>query len=669
MNLQQGTIRYRFGKREYTLSFRPGASASSPGIEVSSEMMHLDLGWRLKVMIEPESPIQITEAYLNINYRFTTDDRVFCNGFQSWTESREFYPNEKMKKLPVSSRKFKIQCLGDYHFYPYTGGKGQLHSYVYCYIKQKTGDLSLLGSLNEETGYTICACDTKKNRIRVIKDTEGLAIAGRHMVMDIMLLQGPEREILQTYFDELCPGFETREPATGWTSWYKHYTDISEHIILDNLKSFTYNNLPIDIFQVDDGYQTAVGDWLSIKPSFPRGMKHIADSIKSSGRKAGLWLAPFICVEGSKLMKEHPDWVLKEDGKPVTAGWNPNWNGTFYALDFYNDEFLYHIREVFDTVLNQWGFDLVKLDFLYAAAMIPRNGKTRGTIMTEAMKFLRRCTGDKLFLACGVPLGAAFGMTDYCRIGSDVAPKWEDHLLSAINYRERVSTANSLASTVGRSHLNGRVFVNDPDAVILRDEDNAMSPDERYTLFMLNNILGGLLFTSDDVDAYSPDIMRTYQSLFPFRKKEIIELKINDLVKITFQIGANQYVAYANLASRRAKAVLGQGLFFCASMEEEQRFTAGGTEISLKPHESRCYLAVSDEFFTVSGTTAHIFPGSEIISCEQKGDAITVTQNEQVRNGNTVYVRAPNMAQYFINGIPVLAQKIREKLFILKIDI
>ncbi|MBN1495554.1 MAG: alpha-galactosidase [Spirochaetes bacterium] len=670
MNLKRGTIRYQFGKREYTLSFTPGVAASSRGLQILSEMIHLEHGWRVTVALEPEASLFIKEASLEINYRFTGDDRIYCNGFQSWTESREFYPNEKIKKLPLSSKKFKINCMGDYHFYPYSGGKGRLHSHSYCYIKQKTGDLSFLGSLCEETGYTIFACETKKNRIMIVKDVEGLEISpGRHAIMDIMLTQGPERNILPSYFEELCPGLETRDPATGWTSWYRHYTNISEEIILGNLKSFTQNNIPIDIFQVDDGYQSAVGDWLDIKPSFPNGMKHIADSIRSAGLRPGIWLAPFICEEGSKIIKEHPEWLLMSGGKPVPAGWNPNWSGTFYALDVLNDEFLYHLREVFNTVFNQWGFDLVKLDFLYAAAIEPRQGMTRGTIMSEAMKFMRRCAGDRLILACGVPLPAAFGMADYCRIGSDVAPKWEDHLLSAINYRERVSTANSLASTVGRSHLNGRVFVNDPDAVILRDEDNSLSQDERFTLFMLNNLLGGLLFTSDDVGAYSPELARIYLSLFPFRKKENMTLRVNDLVETTFRIGENSYTAFANLSSHRAKSVLGDGTFFCSTLPEEDRFVAGDTEITLRPHESRCYLSVREEFFSVAGTTAHVFPGSEIISCTQKGEVVKITQHEQVRNRNTVYLRAPNIGQYIINGTAVTARKIWEKLFILQVDI
>jgi hypothetical protein len=218
---------------------------------------------------------------------------------------------------------------------------------------------------------------------------------------------------------------------------------------------------------------------------------------------------------------------------------------------------------------------------------------------------------------------------------------------------------------MGRSHLNGRVFVNEPGGLILRAEDNALTQEQRYTHFLLNNILGGLLFNSDGIAAYPPETLRLYRSMFPFRKKDDIKITADGLVRITFRIGDNRYLVYSNLSNRREKAVLDQGLFFCSSLDEDSRFTAGGEEITLKAHESRCYLAVKDEFFTVSGTTAHLFPGSEIVSCVQKGDIITVAQHAHASRGNTVYIRTPGTGQFLINGKSVQARKVREKLFIM----
>ena len=255
-------------------------------------------------------------------------------------------------------------------------------------------------------------------------------------------------------------------PITGWTSWYNYYTRISEEIILNNLFSLSEYRIPIDTFQIDDGFQTAVGDWLSLKPEFPNGMKHIAAEIHKQGYMAGLWLAPFICEKKSELAKQHKKWLVADtSGKPVVAGWNPGWSGDFYALDIYNPRVREYIEHVFNTVLREWDYDMVKLDFLYAAAIIPRAGKSSGAIMHDAMVFLRECVKSRKILGCGVPLGSSFGLVDYCRIGGDVALKWEDRLLKFMRYRERVDTLHSLTSTIGRRHLNGNAFINDPDVV------------------------------------------------------------------------------------------------------------------------------------------------------------------------------------------------------------
>lgn len=667
MNIQKGFIRYRVRKRDYTLPFTPGVPARAQGLEVTSELLPVDHGWRLTVSLAPDGPLSLLEIFFDANYRFLPDDRIFCNGFQSWTESREFSPGERIRPLGRAGRLFKLDCFGDYNLYPSPGGKGTFHSHTYCSIRQKTGAMTLLGSLNEETGYTIFACDARRNRIRVVKDVEGSEISSPVTVVELLLLQGREEELPAAYFNALCPGFQPRGHATGWTSWYHYYTDISESIIEENLAALEQERIPIQIFQIDDGWQSAVGDWLEIKPSFPGGMEGIAARIRERGFRPGLWLAPFICEKNSSIMKDRENWLLKRQGNPVAAGWNPLWSGPFYALDVYNDEFLYQMRNVFDTILNRWGFDMVKLDFLYAAALLPRNGKPRGAVMADAMRFLRRCAGDRLILGCGVPMGSAFGLVDYCRIGSDVAPKWEDRLLRAVNYRERVSTANSLASTVGRAHLNGKVFVNDPDVIMLRREKNAMSEDQRFTLFLLNNIFGGLIFTSDNVAHYAPETMRLYRSLFPLRAKD--EFHVADsggALKIDFIIGENRYFALSNLSSRRAATVLDEGLYFNSLPGGDPTFTAGGNGITLRPFESRCYLSVRDDFFTISGTTAHIFPGSEILTCVQNGDAITVTQSGDVRNDNTIFIRTPGPGQYFINGMPIQAESLGEGLFMLK---
>lgn len=60
-----------------------------------------------------------------------------------------------------------------------------------------------------------------------------------------------------------------------------------------DLEAFDAVKEKVDVFQIDDGYQTAVGDWLSVdKVKFPSGMKAVAGAIhqKATKRASGLLL-------------------------------------------------------------------------------------------------------------------------------------------------------------------------------------------------------------------------------------------------------------------------------------------------------------------------------------------------------------------------------------------
>ena len=246
---------------------------------------------------------------------------------------------------------------------------------------------------------------------------------------------------------------------------------------------------------------------------------------------AGLWLAPLGAQYHSNVAKEHPEWLIKDKfGKPVKCGFN--WNG-FYALDIHNDGAREYIRGFFDTILNEWGYDMVKLDFLYAAAIVPAYNKSRGQLMCEAMDFIRECVGDKLILGCGVPLAPAFGKVDYCRIGADMGLEWSKKIDIQ---REGVSTRATLCDTVFRRGLDGRAFLNDPDVFLLRDDNMKMTFEQRKTVALINRIFGSLLFTSDNVGDYDSEKMKTLLSVFNGKRPELIssEFVTNDLLEIQY---------------------------------------------------------------------------------------------------------------------------------------
>ena len=311
---------------------------------------------------------------------------------------------------------------------------------------------------------------------------------------------------------------------SGYTSWYNHYENISEQIIRDNLEAMDCLSVKADIFQIDDGFESAVGDWLEVDPvKFPNGMKAASEAIHSKGLLAGLWLAPFVCETKSRIYREHPGWLRRDqDGNPVKCGCN--WSG-FYALDLYNPEVTAYLKQVFDTVLNDWGFDMVKLDFLFAADRVSTAERTRGQQMCEAMDLLRQLCGDKLILGCGVPLMSAFGKVDFCRIGCDVSLDWDDKPYMRLLHRERVSTKNTICNTIYRRGLNGRAFLNDPDVFLLRDENTRLTPSQKDLLATVNGLFGSLWFTSDNYRQYDSQKLNTY--------KQVLSLKDAKLLSVT----------------------------------------------------------------------------------------------------------------------------------------
>lgn len=507
-------------------------------------------GHRLELTIHPKVDLTLQHLRLKMPHGFEPHETIFCNGFQSWSESREFHQKEELENLRKVAYPF-MKNYGDYHLDLVERGKGIFHSWTYSYLRQHAFKMQFIGSLSEKTGFTLIQYKPDSQLVVVDKECQDMQLAHSFPILDLIILEGTDEEVFDTYFTKMNIENPTAQPATGWTSWYNYYTNISEEIILKNLNAFAEKNTRIDFFQIDDGWQKEVGDWLTVKNNFPNGMGAIAQKIHAKGYKAGLWLAPFICEKKSAIFENKKHWLVKDaNGKPVKAGYSPGWSGHFYALDFYNEEVQDYLIKVFFKILSKWNFDLVKLDFLYAACILPRPNKTRGQIMNDAMQFIRHLVGDKLILGCGVPLGSAFGLVDYCRIGADIHLEWEHKLLKFLRNRERVSTILSLRSTLGRWQLNGRAFLNDPDVFLLRDENLKLTDIQKHTVLLVNVLLGGLVFTSDDVGAYTDKKWTAFNYVFKYQNSTIksVKNKGGDFYTIEFVYENKDLLVAVNLS-------------------------------------------------------------------------------------------------------------------------
>ena len=478
--------------------------------------------------------------------------KMFFNGFQTWTHCPEYSPSDRIRPLhglpkPLG-RLLAYDHFGDYHFVKYPARRGCLHGVSWCYFRD--GDrYRLIASLNEEPGYTLFSYDTEREFLKLERDCRGCCPPGPEFpAFELFYAEGSETEVFGQWFDALRL-HNKRPRVKGYSSWYSHYGRISEARIRTDLNGARKIFDPGDLFQIDDGWEPFVGDWETPDPKkFPRGLKPLAEEIHKAGFQAGLWLAPFVCERRSALFRKHPEWLLRYKGKPWRAG--PNWSGD-YALDIDHPGAAAYLTRVFRRVFDEWGFDLVKLDFLYAAAPFATGDhgapddrpfpESRAGRMIRALRFLRELCGEKLILGCGVPVMPAFGLVDYCRVGCDVTPYWNDRPWTRILHRERVSTRNSLGNTIFRRQLNGRAFGSDPDVFFLRDRQAAYSEQEKFYLAAVNALFGSVWLTSDDPNGWDEKKTAQYRQLS--RLREAADARIDpDTLSVRYTLDGEEHI-------------------------------------------------------------------------------------------------------------------------------
>jgi hypothetical protein len=281
---------------------------------------------------------------------------------------------------------------------------------------------------------------------------------------------------------------------TGWCSWYYYYQHISEDSILQNL-NFAARHLKsagLRFIQIDDGFQIAAGDW-DMNGRFPHGHKWMVDQIHQKGFFSGLWVAPFAVAESSSVYKEHRDWLLRNaDGSPREYFANDWWGGRIFSLDPSHPAVQSWLENLFYMITSQWGYDYVKIDFLYFAH---EGGKYHANVTSAqayqmGLNAIRKGVGsDKFILGCGAPLGSSVGFVDGMRIGGDVYAGW-DGVTPGVN------------AAAQRTFYHDNVWYDDPDCLIVRDP---LTADQARAWASVVALSGQMNMLSDKLSALPPD--------------------------------------------------------------------------------------------------------------------------------------------------------------------
>ena len=143
-----------------------------------------------------------------------------------------------------------------------------------------------------------------------------------------------------------------------WCAWGygRNFTTAQIYNVLPIVK-----NLGLRWVTLDDGWQTAEGDWFLNPEKFPGGdrdIKAMVDRIHAEGFKAQLWWAPLSVGPDTQLIKEHPEYLLLNvDGtKQKISYWN-----AWYLCPAVAGVVEYH-KAIVTKAMRDWGFDGLKLD-------------------------------------------------------------------------------------------------------------------------------------------------------------------------------------------------------------------------------------------------------------------------------------------------------------------
>ena len=315
-------------------------------------------------------------------------------------------------------------------------------------------------------------------------------------------------------------------PSYHYGSFYQRSINYNQNDLQEFLSGLEKRPEPLQAIQIDDGYFTFYGDWLEPHPHrFPDGMKKAFSDIRAHGYNPGVWVGPFMVSNRSRIVREHPDWLLHwADGRRVTE-WRHylslREDEEAYVLDTSHPEAMAYLSGVFRT-LRDWGVRFFKTDFLEwghkDSTLVRRHtpGKTSTQYFRDTLRMIRKAIGeDSYWLGCITYFAPCVGFMDGMRVSSDVGVAWNDAAGGIGNDGCGGGIQNSIEESHGCQFFNNLLWQNDPDVIFFREDCINLTEGEIRALAYWNGILGVSINTSDDLPRLAPERLGLWRFVRP----------------------------------------------------------------------------------------------------------------------------------------------------------
>lgn len=301
-----------------------------------------------------------------------------------------------------------------------------------------------------------------------------------------------------------------------YCTWQFYGMSFGEAELIEALDHFRDARMPFDVFLIDGSWATEWGDW---QGRDDWDMREAAERIRAVGYTPGIWTAPFLAKIDSRIVHEHPEWLLcKQDGTRCIF----KMDGESYVFDPTCPGVLDHYVELFRKLTFDWGFTYHKLDFLRCVFMekdvkFHDPSVTRLEAYRMGLEAVRRGMGPEVYLSvCGGHYGGSLGLADSQRSGSDVASMWDEP-----------SALPKLKQNIMRTWMS-RLWHVDPDAMVVRRRDTPIndtphgylslgkfSDDEARTIALNQYVGGGMVCFSEKFSEIDDERRSLYRHVIP----------------------------------------------------------------------------------------------------------------------------------------------------------
>jgi len=159
----------------------------------------------------------------------------------------------------------------------------------------------------------------------------------------------------------VIPRTPTNDPLlVQFNSWYP----FPGKMTVDQMKRCAdiAAELGAEVFVLDAGWfnkkdwSRELGDWQADRVAFPNGLEELARYVRSKGMQFGMWVEIENLGVDSQTFREHPDWCLIYNARPLLVA-------DRYHLNFAKPEVRQWARAVLDRLVRDYGIAWLKIDY------------------------------------------------------------------------------------------------------------------------------------------------------------------------------------------------------------------------------------------------------------------------------------------------------------------